>query len=226
MAYCPHCKIEVKGQRISCPLCQEVLEDRPLSQSGEDLTQDSFPLIPLRYNQHLVFKVFMGLSAILLGILLAMRLAWPDIGLSWIHAALILAGFWSLGLALIRKRRNLAKSVLYQLAILASLALAWDYLTGWQGWSIVYAIPLFAGLAVIAILVTMLLVRYELGDYILYLLATSLIGILPLLLLAWSDLQPVWPAALSASLCGLVFALTVALKYRLIVFEIKVRFHI
>lgn len=226
MAYCPACKIEVKGQRIYCPLCHEPLEERLTSKRGEDLQEDSFPLTLLRYNQHLLFKVFAGISVCLLGLIISLRVLWPNLGLNWLHTALILAGFWSLGLALVRKRRNLAKSVLYQLAILSLLVLAWDYLSGWWGWSIIYAIPLFSGLAVVAILLSMLLVRYQLGDYILYLLATSLVGLIPLLLLALSDLEPWWPAITSAAACGLVFLLTVIWKHKLILFELKVRFHL
>ncbi|MDO5033219.1 MAG: DUF6320 domain-containing protein [Eubacteriales bacterium] len=226
MAYCPECHIDIKGQRIYCPLCHAPLEDRDVSSRGENLIRDSYPLIPLRYNQHLLAKVFAALSLGLLLFLWLLSLRRPDLGLSWLHIALALLGFWSLATAVVKKRRNLAKSVLYQLAILSCFSLAWDYLSAWEGWSVTYAIPLLSALALVAILVSMLLVRYQLGDYILYLLATSLLSLLPLLLLAFFQLEPWWPAIASAVAGALVFLLTLGLRYKLIIFELKVRFHI
>ena len=43
----------------------------------------------------------------------------------------------SLALA-VRKRKNIPKGMLYQVALLSIICMIWDFATGWNGWSIDY----------------------------------------------------------------------------------------
>ncbi|MDO5016512.1 MAG: DUF6320 domain-containing protein [Eubacteriales bacterium] len=220
MSYCETCKISVKGKAKACPLCGAHLRGVP---EGEDI----FPWVPLRYNQHILYKV-LGLISLLLAITLWLfKRIFPASSINYWHILLTVGSFWSLVLAMVRKRRNLAKSVLYQLLLLSGFFLAWDFLIDQRlGWSLTSALPLLSCLAIVAIILRMLFVRYELGDYILYLLATALISPAALIFVAVFGLRPIWPAIVAASLGALVFTLTFIFRHKLIFHELKTRFHL
>lgn len=220
MSYCEACRIRIKGQASHCPLCGAPLRGLP---EGENV----FPQVPLRYNQHVLYKV-LGLISLLIALVLwLVKRSFPQSSISYWHILLTLGSFWSLVLAIIRKKRNLAKSVVYQLLLLSGFFLAWDFLSDHHlGWSLTAALPLLSCLAIVAIILRMLFVRYELGDYILYLLATALISPAALIFVAVFKLRPLWPAIVAAGLGALVFTLTLIFRHKLIFHELKTRFHL
>src|SRR5699024_2744843 len=75
---------------------------------------------------------------------------------------------WFVVLIAIRKRRNVAKSIVYLVLLVGLLSIYWDYLTGWHGWSLNYAVPIVCGASILALLITVWSMRMEVGNYIIY----------------------------------------------------------
>lgn len=222
MRYCSECKVNIRGDLQFCPLCEHPLDDVP----SEQVNGQPFPYVPLRFHQNKLTLILVFVSVGVVALLFTIQAIFPRLGLDWIHIVLTIIALWTLVIAIVRKRRNIAKAIVYQQALLSIFSLAWDYL-GDQiiNRSLTYALPLISFLALIAISLSMVFVRYELGDYILYLLATALVSLIPLILNIIFEGRPLWPAIITASLGALVFIVTLIVRRTLIIHELKKRFH-
>ncbi|GAA4115967.1 DUF6320 domain-containing protein [Enteractinococcus coprophilus] len=119
---------------------------------------------------------------------------------------------WLVAVMAVRKRRNVAKSIVYLVLIVGLVCLYWDYLNGWQGWSLNYAIPIVCGSSILALLITVRSMRIEVGNYIVYSGITILLGLLPIVFLVFSWVTTTLPSAICVAVS--VIALVVIQVYR------------
>jgi hypothetical protein len=92
---------------------------------------------------------------------------------------------WLVVLMALRKRRNVAKGTVYLVALIGLACVYWDYLTGWHSWSLTYAVPIVCACSVVAVLITVRVMSIEIGDHILYSGLTVLLGLAPIVFLAF-----------------------------------------
>lgn len=176
MRHCPECRVDVKGNWQKCPLCHTPLEgDRPVA--------SPYPDVPLRFDRRKGQKILLAASFFII-------LASFPLGLLWrgkfggLQGALFgILTMWLAVLVLIRKRRNLAKGILYLLISLSLICAYLDYLVGWTGWSLTYAIPILCCSSLLAMFLAVRFVKMKAGDYVLYVLSATLLGLVPLLFL-------------------------------------------
>lgn len=183
MKYCDTCKVNVRGARTHCPLCGNPLR---LSDPLAD-TENSFPEIPPHFERRLAVRimVFISLSAIIISF--AVRMIFPS-GINWPIFVLFGIGSAWLSLAgIIRKGHSLPKVIIWQTIVIPVLALFWDWLIGWHGWSLDYLIPILYVAAEIVMYVTAQITRLRVRDFIIYAFLAGLFGVLPALfiLLHW-----------------------------------------
>ena len=120
-----------------------------------------------------------------------------------------LGSMWlSLGIAL-NKRGSPTKGLLWQVAILSSLAALWDLCTGWHGWSLDYVVPTLCVFAMLAMALLAKLLHLRVEDYMIYLVIDALFGIVPLLFLLLGWLRVFYPSVICVavsllSLCALL----------------------
>lgn len=189
MSKCHHCGVSVTGQWQHCPLCQS-----PLT-ADEASSPDQFPLLPLVSRQYSgLLRGLLFLSVCLTAISAAVNFALVRSGRheQWwcLFVAAGVACTWiSLG-TIIRKRRNLHKTILWQVALMSLFAIGWDWLlTGWTKWSINYAMPILCTVAMAAMQVLARILRLRVEDYMVYLLLDLVFAVVPVLALAldWVD---------------------------------------
>lgn len=72
----------------------------------------------------------------------------------------------------------------YLVVLIGLVCVYWDYLDGWPGWSLTYAVPALCACSLVALLITLRLLRTEVGEHILYSGLTVLLGLAPLVFLA------------------------------------------
>ncbi|MDN6626112.1 MAG: zinc ribbon domain-containing protein, partial [Pisciglobus halotolerans] len=192
MAECPCCNTTIKGDWNNCPLCGHELFD-----CKEDKLADPYPLIPLRYNRSKVVSMLM-VSSIIIGIIfLVIEALWLDHRQGLQLSIFGIVSLWTVVYVIIRKRRNVAKSVLYLIFIASLISIYLDYTTKWSGWSLTYAIPIICIFSIIAMYISVKFVNLEVGDYIMYLLLATLIGLVPTLFLVMNWVTNPIPAKLS-----------------------------
>lgn len=207
MKRCSQCSVEIAGDWQNCPLCAEPTRGHA--------SPSPFPSIGLNFSRRHVFQMlFFGSLAIIIGsfavqLLLgrgpaefgAVRSVWLGVVTMWLVAVMA-----------VRKRRNVAKSIVYLVLIVGLVCLYWDYLNGWQGWSLNYAIPIVCGSSIIALLITVRAMRMEVGNYIIYSGITILLGLLPIAFLVFGWVTTTLPSAICVAVS--VLALVVIQVYR------------
>lgn len=191
MKYCDKCKVKVEGRRKYCPLCQNLL-------SGSDSDQvEVFPQVATMYKKYTIFfriMIFVSVAAavisVMLNILIPSKRAWSFfviVGIGCMWASLYTA---------INKRNNMPKNIIYQFCIVAVIVMIWDYITGRNGWSIDYVIPIMCIVTMVFLAVISKIMRMQVEDYILYLIIGGVFGILPVIFIATGKLKVIYPSVI------------------------------
>lgn len=203
MNYCQECQVSVNGEWLSCPLCHQ-----PLEKVSDMLTPNPYPDIPLRFNKQQVLRILTSISIATISIALIIELLFlrSPRGLNIISFGIV--SMWLVVLIIIRKRRNIAKSIVYLIISLSLLSIYWDYVEGWSAWSTTHAVPMICIFALIAMYIAVRLVKIEVGDYILYLLCAALIGLIPAIFLFFNWVTDPVPAWLSIGLSTIMLIVT------------------
>ncbi len=205
MYTCEKCGVRVIGSPPCCPLCQGPLT----GEAGEDV----YPDIPFtgKPNRLLFRLLVLGTAAAAAGCGAAL-LCLPEYSAAALSALAGMASGWLMVGITIKKRDRPLKAVFWQVCATSLLALAWDYGTGWRGWSLDFVLPILYTCTVLAMAVIARVLRLRPSDYLVYLVLTILLGLVPLLLLLTGALRVKYPA-------GICAAVSVAFLTALILFE-------
>lgn len=138
MKWCNQCHIEVAESEPVCPLCRTV----PQSDGTEGNQVLLYPQIVFDVHKyHIFIRLFMFISVVTGVVLLAVNLMnYHGFFWSGIVIAVILYAIITLGYSIQRNANPAAKIMVQTLA--AELLVVWiDYLIGYEGWSVNYAVP-------------------------------------------------------------------------------------
>lgn len=217
MRQCDQCRIAIKGDWATCPLCHQ-----PLDQTTE-VTSSSYPDVPLQFNNQRIMKWLVWLSILIIVVIFAIAFIWRGEIRLFEGAVLGIGTIWLIFLIILRKRRNLSKSVLYLLVSLSLISVYLDYLLGWQGWSLTYTIPIFCSSSLLGMFISIKLVRMKPGDYILYLAAADLLGLVPAVFLIFGWVTVTAPAWVSVLLSASMLFFIIFFRWQVIRRELKKR---
>lgn len=221
MSYCSNCKIDVKGNWTECPVCQTSLE----LQDNEEKEKSSFAGVPLQYNRQKAIQSFLRYSLIIVFLYFIANYFWPFnfFGLEYVLFGLIIT--WTIIVILVRKRRNIAKAINYLLFFISLASVYIDYVNGWRGWSITFVVPILSISALVAMRITLRVIKLKAEDYVLYLELAALAGIVPLLFLIMDWVGHTLPSLISVIFSAFMF-IGVLLKYRqMLIRELQKRMH-
>lgn len=223
MKYCDKCQVKIIGNRHICPLCQGSVT------ALDDDDHEIFPHIPTIYQQYnilfrgLIFaSIVIGVIAIVLNILL-------PAGHYDRWAFFVLAGigcFWLVLVVAVRKRSNIKKNMLYQTMLLAALMLLWDYLTGWRGWSLDFAIPILFFVSLTTMIILTKVLRQYISDDLVYLCLNILISFIPVIFLLIGRLHVRWPSIICVANAVIALAAILLFMDKSLKRELKRRLHI
>lgn len=184
-----------------------------------------YPDVPPRYNSISAIQWLSFLSAFLVLLATVVRFALPGLGLSLRFALLIIIGMWAVVIAILLKKRNPNKVLLYHVGILTGLTLLWDLFSGWTGWSLNYALPIIAITAIFAALISARVSRLRIGETLLYLQAVALIGLIPFIVIIFAWAEPVWPSLVASIFSSLLLLYTLVRHWEEVKTELSKRFH-
>lgn len=220
MKTCKQCRLNVRENLDKCPLCCTTLsgDDEGCCQSYPR-TSDFFN----RYNllmRILIFASIVGCAASLI-----LNFLYPT-GYFW---SLIVVGgvvySWAASMSAVKKRYNIGFNIAIQTFALAVFVVLIDLLTGNRGWGANYASPAVCIAGNLGVTITLMIDRFNLKGYIIYLLMTVVTGFLPLFLLLGAATES-WLILVSAAYS--VFTLIGALVFadRATKIELKKRLHL
>lgn len=185
-----------------------------------------YPDVPPRFNSPKVLQWLLFFSVLIAGTALIYRNLVPNTALSLRFIAVLIIGLWAVVISLVRKRRNPNKAVLYQVGIFSGMTILWDFLSGWTGWSLNYATPFIITTALIAGSIMAKFSRLRSGDKVLYLQGVALLGLIPMLLMVFQIVTPLWPSVVVVVASLLLLIYTLVRFWEDIQRELRKRFHI
>lgn len=189
MMNCSKCQVSVRGTAQRCPLCQGDLKGE------ENAREQVFPHIKPQKSKRLFLSVMGFISVAVGAICFAINLSFPTKWWSLFVIAGILS-FWVSFSAVIRKRGNIHKTIVWQVVLLSIIAIAWDVGTGFHNWSIDFVIPIVCTAAMITMAAVGKIRKLKVVDYMIYLIIDSVLGAASLILLLCGAVQVVLPSAL------------------------------
>lgn len=191
MKYCRHCQVSIRGKRDKCLLCDNMLEESKIK------SENVFPYIPPFYESHLALKIMIFISIVALVVSFGINMIFPS-SINWpILFMLAVISIWFGLINIIQKRYHISKKIVRQVVIISILALVWDYVTGWKGWSLDYIIPIACVSAMIIMYVTAKIMSLSIRDYITYALLDGIFGIIPILFIIFDLVNVIYPSIIS-----------------------------
>lgn len=221
MLYCKNCKISLPGNYKRCPLCKGELTGKAEEYGN------AFPTIrPSDAAEHRLLNFLAFCSVAGTAVCTAVNLALPASG--WWFQFVIggVCCFWICFLLVLKKRKNLPKTILWQVGILSLMAYLWDWFTGHQGWALNYVFPILCTGAMVAMFVIGKVRKLNIQDYILYLVIDCIFGILPLTLLLTGKLSVILPSAICFAAAVIFLAELLLFEGKSLLAEIQRRFHL
>ena len=123
------------------------------------------------------------------------------------------------------KRHNLLKNGIWQLILLSTACILWDYFTGFQGWSLDFAFP---AICLSTIIFFQIIVRFQkltVPDYMIYYLLAAFFGLIPFLLMAAGMIHIIYPSVICAGISFLFLAGLFIFRKKEILSELRKKLH-
>lgn len=221
MSRCPECRVQVEGAWTRCPLCGGALTGSP--------TRDPFPAVPLRYSRRRLRRILFLVSLVVIGCSFGAQMLLDHgrtgIGLVrsiWLgQSALLLVTLMA-----VRARRNISKSTAWVVVLICGICVYWDYLVGWDGWSLTYAVPIVSACAILGLVITVPILRIEPGDHVLYSGLTVLLGLVPIVFAVLGWVVDPLPSLCCGALAAIVLVLQEHARVSDALHELAKRLHI
>lgn len=223
--HCTPCHAQVFTAEDFCPLCGAALEQPQACPAG--LPQNPYPdLRGLTAQSNFLMRLLVFLSLMGAGTSLLVNILVPT-GFMWsliVIAALLYT--WLTVPPLLRQGVNYAKRVVIQVIFTAALVVALDFIIGFQGWSVNYALPglLCAGIA--ALWAMLVFNRTSWGQYIFYQFLMGIFGFIPLLLYVLGLSNSLVMVLITASLALASLLATVVFGDKTFKSDMRRRFHL
>lgn len=202
MQYCPKCKIEIRGNKSCCPLCQGQLTKEPENPAFPTLHRSKvtgFSIIRMATFLFLVLEIVMGT----MGYLAEHELRHP---LPWVSLVMIgsVVAWVDLILAMYL-RNNIMKIITFEVYVAMVIDYVIDRITGYHGWSVIWMIPAtFFGLAIVTVCIGRIR-KMRLEDYIFYLAVDAVLCMLQVVPILHGHNAFEWPAVICMA-CYLILA--------------------
>ena len=208
MQRCNKCKIQIRGSKARCPLCEGPLNGEAERPAFPVLSKERayrLPVIRLSLVLYIAFLAVMGVLAFIL-----------DGIPGWMILAVLAATVGLIDVALtLYYRNNLLRLVTLEIYLVMLIVLMVDIFTGYPMWSMIWVIPILF----MAIPITTIAIgkgtHMAISEYILYLLFDVVMatGIQLLFLLAKWNTFPL-PAVISIALHLVLFLALVIFNHR------------
>lgn len=224
MKYCTKCKVSVRGSHETCPLCQRELVAH--ADTEKDACEEVFPYVPTAYKaNYMMMKVINFISIAVIVVSVALNRL---INVKHWWSLFVIAGvacFWISFMLLYLKHKNVSKTILYQVVTISGIAVVWDKLTGWHGWSFDFVVPMLCFIDLLVMFVLSKVMRNKEEDGLVYLLIGVIFGMIPLIFYLCGWLHIILPSIICVTTSILFFTATLIFHGDRIREELKRRLH-
>lgn len=179
MKWCNQCHLEIADSEPVCPLCKTV----PESDGNIEMKPPLYPRIEFDVRKfHILIRLFIFVSVVMsCGLLFVNLMTYRGLFWSGIVIAAILYANMTLIYSVQRNANPAAKIMVQTLA--AQLLVVWiDYLIGYEGWSVNYAVPGILLVAECSMLVLQIVNFMNWQSYILFQIEYVVLSMIPVVL--------------------------------------------
>lgn len=220
MLYCRNCRIRLPGRYKRCPLCRGDL-------AGEAETGNVFPAISPRTDADHALMVWLSFCSVATAaVCTAINLILPSGGWWFLFVIGGIGSLWISLMLVLKKRKNIPKTILWQAGVLSILAYFWDRFTGFQGWSLNYVLPILCTCAMVAMSAIAKIRKLDIQSYIFYLIIDCVFGILSFALLVMGKIAVILPSAICFASTIIFLAALLFFEGKALLAEIQRRFHL
>ncbi|MBQ6809250.1 MAG: hypothetical protein IJP09_00910 [Clostridia bacterium] len=219
MKHCSKCKLDVRTNSEVCPLCQNKL-------TGEN-EEAMYPTIPTIYKKfELFFKIFFMASIGLAVVCVATNLMFSPSNAWWPFAVFGIFCIWLSVFHIIKRRKNIPKTILTQAVISAVLCVIWDFWTGWHGWSIDFVLPIIFTVAMIGLFIVARCLKLKEQEYIMHFTTIVVFCIITVIFYALDITNIVIPSIICFSSGIITLAALIIFDGKSMKEELRKRFHL
>ena len=220
MSRCKQCNVEILDETERCPLCHSVLEKTVEVENMYPNVRTMTRRLALLSRIYLFVAILVEALLIYLNVLSDSEMFWSAIpGLAMLYGYLVLR------YAILGKSGYKGKIIVLTLiAILMVVAI--DFVVGYRGWSVNYALPSAILLVDAGILVLMCINRRNWQSYIMWQIFMILCSVVPLVLYAVGIVTAPILALLAFAFSTALFLGTLIIGDRRARTELRRRFHV
>lgn len=220
MSRCKQCNVEILDETERCPLCHSVLEKTVEVENMYPNVRTMTRRLALLSRIYLFVAILVEALLIYLNVLSDSEMFWSAIpGLAMLYGYLVLR------YAILGKSGYKGKIiVLTMIAILMVVAI--DFVVGYRGWSVNYALPSAILLVDAGILILMCINRRNWQSYMMWQIFMILCSVVPLVLYAVGIVTAPLLALLAFAFSTALFLGTLIIGDRRARTELRRRFHV
>ena len=220
MSRCKQCNVEILDETERCPLCHSVLEKTVEVENMYPNVRTMTRRLALLSRIYLFVAILVEALLIYLNVLSDSEMFWSAIpGLAMLYGYLVLC------YAILGKSGYKGKIIVLTLiAILMVVAI--DFVVGYRGWSVNYALPSAILLVDAGILVLMCINRRNWQSYMMWQIFMILCSVVPLVLYAVGIVTAPLLALLAFAVSAALFLGTLIIGDRRARTELRRRFHV
>lgn len=220
MSRCKQCNVEILDETERCPLCHSVLEKTVEVENMYPNVRTMTRRLALLSRIYLFVAILVEALLIYLNVLSDSEMFWSAIpGLAMLYGYLVLR------YAILGKSGYKGKIIVLTLiAILMVVAI--DFVVGYRGWSVNYALPSAILLVDAGILILMCINRRNWQSYMMWQIFMILCSVVPLVLYAVGIVTAPLLAFLAFAVSAALFLGTLIIGDRRARTELRRRFHV
>ena len=220
MSRCKQCNVEILDETERCPLCHSVLEKTVEVENMYPNVRMITRRLALLSRIYLFVVILVEALLIYLNVLSDSEMFWSAIpGLAMLYGYLVLR------YAILGKSGYKGKTIVLTLiAILMVVAI--DFVAGYRGWSVNYALPSAILLVDVGILILMCINRRNWQSYMMWQIFMILCSVVPLVLYAVGIVTAPILAVLAFAFSAALFLGTLIIGDRRARTELRRRFHV
>lgn len=220
MSRCKQCNVEILDETERCPLCHSVLEKTVEVENMYPNVRMFTRRLALLSRIYLFVVILVEALLIYLNVLSDSEMFWSAIpGLAMLYGYLVLR------YAILGKSGYKGKTIVLTLiAILMVVAI--DFVVGYRGWSVNYALPSAILLVDVGILILMCINRRNWQSYMMWQIFMILCSVVPLVLYAVGIVTAPILAVLAFAFSAALFLGTLIIGDRRARTELRRRFHV
>ncbi|MGB5822759.1 MAG: DUF6320 domain-containing protein [Proteocatella sp.] len=222
MNYCKECNIKITTKSKHCPLCNADLEN-----INPDFIEP-YPNIRLdsKHFDSISFKLYIFLAIIVFFFVISVKFLNEKDLIYLMLSTSVLGYIWITIYTIQKSLKNIGFFILRQMLSIVAIVIIIDYATGYNRWSLNYAVPLIIILGVSSITAIAMFKPMQFREYFVYQITISIIGALSILLVIFNLSTVSWTLIFAAFYSALVMLGMIIFSDKKAKLEFKKRFHL